>query len=42
MIGIPETGTLERSVINANVSTGFQVQTADGRWPSRLPGHRRR
>jgi len=31
MIGIPETGTLERCVIRANVSTGFQVQTADGR-----------
>lgn len=31
MIGIPETGTLERSTISANVSTGFQVMTADGR-----------
>lgn len=31
MIGIPETGTLERCGISANVSSGFQVQTADGR-----------
>lgn len=31
MIGIPETGTLERCTISANVSTGFQVKTADGR-----------
>lgn len=31
MIGIPETGTLERSCISANVNSGYQVQTADGR-----------
>lgn len=31
MIGIPETGTLEHCTISANASTGFQVQTADGR-----------
>jgi hypothetical protein len=31
MIGIPKTGTLEHCAISANVSTGFQVKTADGR-----------
>jgi hypothetical protein len=31
MIGIPKTGTLEHCTISANVSTGFQVKTADGR-----------
>lgn len=35
MIGTPKTGTLERGTISANVSTGFQVKTADGR-PARL------
>lgn len=31
MIGIPETGTLQNSTISANVNTGFQLTTADGR-----------
>ncbi|ASL27381.1 hypothetical protein HA520_20325 [Azotobacter chroococcum] len=31
MIGIPETDTLEHSRISANVNTGFQLTTADGR-----------
>lgn len=35
MIGIPETGTLEQARISANVNTGYQVTTADGR-PARL------
>lgn len=35
MIGIPETDTLEHSRISANVNTGFQMTTADGR-PARL------
>lgn len=35
MIGIPETGTLQHSCINANVNTGFQITTADGS-PARL------
>lgn len=35
MIGIPETGTLELTRISANVNTGYQVTTADGR-PARL------
>lgn len=35
MIGIPETDTLEQARISANVNTGYQVTTADGR-PARL------
>ena len=35
MIGIPETGTLERGCISANVTTGYQLTTADGR-PAKL------
>lgn len=35
MIGIPETDTLEQARISANVNTGFQLTTADGR-PARL------
>lgn len=35
MIGIPETGTLERCTISANINTGYQVTTVDGR-PARL------
>lgn len=35
MFGTPKTGTLERGTISANVSTGFQVKTAEGR-PARL------
>lgn len=35
MIGIPETGTLQASAISANVSSGYQLTTADGR-PARL------
>lgn len=35
MIGIPETGTLQHSCISANVNTGYQMTTADGR-PARL------
>ena len=31
MIGIPKTGTLQNSVISANVNIGYQVRTADGR-----------
>jgi len=31
VIGIPETDTLEHSRISANVNTGFQLTTADGR-----------
>jgi hypothetical protein len=31
MIGIPETDTLQNAKISANVNTGFQVKTADGR-----------
>lgn len=35
MIGIPETDTLEHARISANINTGYQVTTADGR-PGRL------
>ncbi|MFZ3183099.1 MAG: hypothetical protein WA173_03000 [Pseudomonas sp.] len=35
MIGIPETDTLEHSRISANVNTGYQLTTADGR-PARM------
>lgn len=35
MIGIPETDTLEHVRISANINTGYQVTTADGR-PARL------
>ncbi|MEK8080738.1 hypothetical protein [Pseudomonas sp. XK-1] len=35
MIGIPETDTLEKARISANINTGYQVTTADGR-PARL------
>lgn len=35
MIGIPETGTLQGGCISANVSSGYQLTTADGR-PARL------
>ncbi|MFD1691584.1 hypothetical protein ACFSHR_08595 [Azotobacter chroococcum] len=35
MIGIPETGTLEHGCISANVTSGYQLATADGR-PARL------
>lgn len=35
MIGIPETDTLEHARISANINTGYQVTTADGR-PARL------
>lgn len=35
MIGIPETGTLQHSRIAANINTGYQLTTADGR-PARL------
>lgn len=35
MIGIPETDTLEQARISANVNTGYQLTTADGR-PARL------
>lgn len=35
MIGIPETDTLEHARISANVNTGYQLTTADGR-PARL------
>lgn len=35
MIGIPETDTLEHARISANVNTGYQVTTADGK-PARL------
>lgn len=35
MIGIPETGTLERACVFANINSGYQIRTADGR-PARL------
>ncbi|WPP47855.1 hypothetical protein [Pseudomonas sp. AN-1] len=35
MIGIPETGTLQHGCISANVISGYQLTTADGR-PARL------
>lgn len=35
MIGITETGTLQHGSISANVSSGYQLTTADGR-PARL------
>ena len=35
MIGIPKTGALEHGRISANVSSGYQFTTADGR-PARL------
>ena len=35
MIGIPETGTLQHGCISANVTSGYQFSTADGR-PARL------
>lgn len=35
MIGIPTTGTLQHGCISANVSSGYQLATADGR-PARL------
>lgn len=35
MIGIPETDTLEHARISANINTGYQLTTADGR-PARL------
>ncbi len=35
MIGIPKTGTLENGRISANVTSGYQITTADGR-PARL------
>ena len=31
MIGIPETDTLEHARISANVNSGYQLTTADGR-----------
>ena len=31
MIGIPKTGTLENGCISANVTSGYQFSTADGR-----------
>ena len=31
MIGIPETDTLEHARISANVNSGYQLATADGR-----------
>ncbi|BAP43910.1 putative uncharacterized protein [Pseudomonas sp. StFLB209] len=31
MIGIPETGTLKHSCVSANVNSGFQLTTIDGR-----------
>lgn len=35
MIGIPKTGTLENGCITANVTSGYQFTTVDGR-PARL------
>lgn len=35
MIGIPETGALQHGCISANVTSGYQLTTADGR-PARL------
>lgn len=35
MIGVPKTGTLMNGCISANVSSGYQFTTADGR-PARL------
>lgn len=35
MIGIPETDTLEHARISANINTGYQLTTADGR-PARM------
>lgn len=35
MIGSPETGTLEHTRISANINTGYQLTTADGR-PARM------
>ena len=35
MIGIPKTGTLEHGFISANVTSGYQFTTTDGR-PARL------
>ena len=35
MIGIPKTGTLEHGFISANVTSGYQFTTIDGR-PARL------
>ena len=35
MIGIPETDTLEHTRISANINTGYQLTTADGR-PARM------
>lgn len=35
MIGIPQTGTLEKGCISANVTSGYKFTTADGR-PARL------
>jgi hypothetical protein len=35
MIGTPKTGTLENGCITANVTSGYQFTTADGR-PARL------
>ncbi|WP_100633095.1 hypothetical protein [Pseudomonas qingdaonensis] len=35
MIGVPKTGTLTSGCISANVSSGYQFTTADGR-PARL------
>lgn len=35
MIGMPETDTLNQATISANINTGYQVQTKDGR-PARL------
>lgn len=35
MIGIPKTDTLQHSRISANVNTGYQITTADGR-PARM------
>lgn len=31
MIGIPETGTLQRCCIRANITSGYQLSTTDGR-----------
>lgn len=31
MIGIPETGTLKQCTISADINTGFQIKTADGK-----------
>lgn len=31
MIGIPKTGTLEHGFISANVTSGYQFTTIDGR-----------